>query len=347
MTVLDPAGTVPAPSFDHLLALSDGIGTFEHAEHAVPRRLHGYCTDDVARVLLVTVREPAPGPEVVALGRTALRFLVAAQGVTGLVRNRRRVDGRWSGPPTTDDCWGRSLHALGTAARSGRDPWTRQMAIATFGHSAARRSSWPRAMAFAALGAADVLAGDRHHAGARSLLVDAVQVIDRPSASATWPWPELRLTYANATLAEALLAAGAALDRPDVTERGLMLLRWLLERETIEGHLSPTPVGGAGPGDATPGFDQQPIEVAAMADACARAAALTGDPRWDEGLDLAVRWFLGGNDAAAVMWDPITGGGYDGLHATGPNRNQGAESTIALISTLQIARRRAVHDAHG
>jgi hypothetical protein len=38
------------------------------------------------------------------------------------------------------------------------------------------------------------------------------------------------------------------------------------------------------------------------------------------------------------MWDPDTGGGYDGLHATGPNLNQGAESTIALISTLQHAR---------
>ena len=32
------------------------------------------------------------------------------------------------------------------------------------------------------------------------------------------------------------------------------------------------------------------------------------------------------------MWDPATGGGYDGLHADGPNLNQGAESTLALIS---------------
>jgi hypothetical protein len=37
------------------------------------------------------------------------------------------------------------------------------------------------------------------------------------------------------------------------------------------------------------------------------------------------------------MWDPATGGGYDGLQATGANLNQGAESTLALISTLQVA----------
>jgi hypothetical protein len=39
------------------------------------------------------------------------------------------------------------------------------------------------------------------------------------------------------------------------------------------------------------------------------------------------------------MWDPNTGGGYDGLHADGVNSNQGAESTLAAISTLQHAHR--------
>jgi hypothetical protein len=35
------------------------------------------------------------------------------------------------------------------------------------------------------------------------------------------------------------------------------------------------------------------------------------------------------------MWDQETGGGYDGLTLHGPNLNQGAEATLALISTLQ------------
>jgi len=49
-------------------------------------------------------------------------------------------------------------------------------------------------------------------------------------------------------------------------------------------------------------------------------------------------WFLGDNDAGTPMWDPATGGGYDGLTRQGPNLNQGAESTLALISTLQHLR---------
>ncbi len=53
---------------------------------------------------------------------------------------------------------------------------------------------------------------------------------------------------------------------------------------------------------------------------------------------IAAAWFDGDNDTGARMWDPATGGGYDGLEATGVNLNQGAESTIALISTRQQAR---------
>lgn len=193
-------------------------------------------------------------------------------------------------------------------------------------------------MAFAALGAAEVLAVDPSHNRARLLMLDAVTTIGPPSRDPDWPWPEPRLTYANAALAQALVAAGDLLERSDIVDDGITMLRWLLRRETVDTHLSPTPVGGSGPGDSPPAFDQQPIEVAAMADACRRAHAVTGDAEWLAGIDMAARWFAGDNDAATPMWDPTTGGGYDGLHAWGPNLNQGAESTLALVSTLQHAR---------
>ena len=93
------------------------------------------------------------------------------------------------------------------------------------------------------------------------------------------------------------------------------MLGWLLDLETRDGHLSVTPVGGWALGERRPGFDQQPIEVAALADACARAFRLTGDARWAQGVERAVGWFLGDNDAGTPLYDPSTGGGYDGLHA--------------------------------
>jgi hypothetical protein len=193
-------------------------------------------------------------------------------------------------------------------------------------------------MAFAALGADEVLTAHPDHRGARDLLGDAVAVLRDRRSDAAWPWPEARLSYANAVLPDAMIAAGVALDRASLVDDGLDLLGWLLDTETNDGHLSVTPVGGRGPGDPRPKFDQQPIEVATLADACARASRHTGIDRWAVGVAAAVDWFLGDNDAHAPMWDPASGGGYDGLRADGPNLNQGAESTLALISTLQHGR---------
>lgn len=326
-----------APSFAHISALTDRFGTYEHAAFSRPRREHGYCADDVARVLVVAAREPHPTRAVRDLARGSLRFLADAQGVTGASRNRRSSTGRWRGRRGVEDCWGRSMWAFGTAAASDNERWLGDAGLAYFEHGCQQRSSWRRTMAFAALGAAAVLSVDPNHRRARALLSDTATVIGPPALDPAWPWPEPRLAYANAVLPEAMLAAGAALERPKLVGDGLNLLGWLLARETRDGHLSVTPAGGAGPKDHGPRFDQQPIEVAAMADACARAHALTGDDRWVDGVRMAAAWFAGDNDAAIPMWDPVTGGGYDGLEAGGANQNQGAESSLALIATRQRA----------
>jgi hypothetical protein len=329
---------ISASSFDHLALMSDGIGTFEHADLGEPRRAEGYCTDDMARLLVVVAREPEPTRTAVALGRLAFRFLADAQGVTGRVRNRRCEGGRWLDRRGVEDCWGRSVWAFGSAARHAPEDWMRQSAMSYFDSGAQQRSPWPRSMAFAALGAAEVLAVVPRHDRARHLLADAVTAIGPLGADDDWPWPEPRLTYANAALTETLIAAGELLERPDVLDDGLSLLRWLVKRETIDGHYSPTGVGGAGPHDHSPAFDQQPIEVAAMADACARALRSTGNDEWRQVIERTAAWFGGANDAGAVMWDPETGGCYDGLERDGVNQNQGTESTLALIATMQRAR---------
>jgi hypothetical protein len=319
--------------------MTDHRGTFEHAEFAAPRREHGYCTDDMARLLVVAAREPVGDSGVAALVRLALQFVSDAQGTSGGVRNRMNQHGHWEDLPKVEDAWGRAIWGLGTAAAYSEVEAIRLRAADRLGQAAWQRSRWPRAMAFAALGAAEVLSVMPDHGPARSLLSDAAGAMARPGADAAWPWPEERLTYANAVLPEAMIAAGAMLGQGPLLQQGLDLLGWLLEHETVAGHMSVTPAGGARSGDVGPGFDQQPIEVAALADACARAATVDGSPLWPRGVAAAVAWFLGDNDARAVMWDPLTGGGFDGLETDGVNGNQGTESTLALLSTLQHAQR--------
>ncbi len=323
-------------SFAHLRRLTDAGGLYEHACGTAPRPEHGYCVDDVARALVVTCRES--GSDVDDLRERYLAFVLAAQLPDGRFRNRRGADLAWQdAPPDTvdvEDCWGRALWGLGAAVARGSQP-----ALAAFERGARWRTPHPRAMAFAAFGAADVLAVLPDHGPSLDLLRAAATVIGRPATDRAWPWPEERLTYANAAIPEALFAAGKALRDPSLVADGRRLLSWLLDVQTRDGHLSVVPVGGWGPADIGngPGYDQQPIEVAALADACARAFTVAGNPRWTAGLELAASWFRGANDAGSPLLDAESGGGCDGLHADGRNENQGAESTIALISTLQHA----------
>jgi hypothetical protein len=328
----------PVPVFDHLIRLTDDHGLFEHARFSVPRRSHGYCVDDVARALVVVCRESDAGFTVRRLERRYLDFVMAAVAPSGACHNRMDVDGTWRDEPAVGDWWGRAMWGLGVAAVHAHSESARLAALETFRIAAQQRSKDSRAMAYAALGAAEVLRIEPAERAARDVLKAAVRCIGPLGADPRWPWPESRLRYANGTVAEALIVAGAALHDPATLERGLALLDFLLKIETREGHLSVTPVGGRGRDEVGPRFDQQPIEVAALADACVSAYRANEDPCWLARVRLAWNWFLGQNDASTPMFDAVTGGGYDGLEAAGPNLNMGAESTVAMLSTAQHAR---------
>jgi hypothetical protein len=334
--------TFAAPAFTHLRRLTDQGGLYEHAELDVPRPEHGYCVDDVARGLVVVCRPTGQGGVQHDLVEQYLRFVIDAQRADGAVVNRRGADLRWNGQACFEDCWGRALWGLGAVVASPADVVLREQALAAFEVSAVGRSPWTRSMVFAGLGAAEVLRVAPGHPAAVDLLRAAAAQVGVAATEADWPWPEARLRYANAALPEVLIAAGELLDDPVSLATGLALLSWLLEHETRDGHLSVTPVEGRGPGEDRRGGDQQPIEVVALADACARAHDVTGDRRWAAAVDLAASWFFGANDAGVWMADARTGAGYDGLQPHGRNENQGAESTLALISTQQQSRRLAL-----
>jgi len=237
------------------------------------------------------------------------------------------------------DWWGRALWGLGSTAAHADRAWVRTAAGTLFDSAARHRSPAQRAMVFAALGAAEVLARQPQDGPARRLLDATVSAIGPIPARPEWPWPESRLRYANAAVAEALIAAGSLLSDEDVLADGLRVLEWLVDLQTHQGWLSVVPARGWVQGEVAPGFDQQPIEVAALAAACSRAHAVTGAARWAGVVRLARDWFLGVNDARTPLAG-TTGGCADGLRADGVSTNQGAESTLALLHTCQLERHR-------
>lgn len=338
----------PAPSLRHLDRLTDEVGVVEHARLDEPRPDLGYCTDDAGRALAIASRLSSD-PAAQRVATVALRFLAQAHDRAGVFRLRLGADHTWTDDPPSDDASGRALFGLGVATACA--PWrdAREAALDLFDRAAGFRSEHPRALGYAILGAAAVLEAIPGHPAARRLIAEAAGELPQPIEDRRWPWPERRLTYANALLPEAALAAAVSLRRREAAHRALEQLRWLVDEESREGRFSFTPVGGRGPGDVKPAFDQQPIEAWAMADACTRAYACTRDPRWADATRQAASWFVGANDAGMPMFDAGTAGGFDGLEHGGVNRNQGAESTLAFVATMATvssAERMAARSAH-
>src|SRR5580658_2754820 len=118
----------PVPNFGHLVSMTDDRGTFEHALYRQPRREHGYCTDDMARVLVVATREASGTPALRHLAVLSLRFLLEALEPQGKCRNRMNQRGTWHDSPSRDDCWGRCVWGLGTAASHSDDEEIRHRA---------------------------------------------------------------------------------------------------------------------------------------------------------------------------------------------------------------------------
>ena len=327
---------LPSPAFDHLERLTDSRGLWEHARGSTPRTEHGFCTDDNARALVVTSRQPAPTDGVIALAATYLDFVLEARTENGRFHNRRAAGGAWTDDVGGDDTQGRAWWALGTVARLGATAQMRRAGADAFATCAWPGSPHLRANAYAVLGAVEMLAAEPGHSAAADLLERTSGVI-AGAALGRIPWPEDRLSYDNARLPEALLAAGATLGRRRLTAVGIRLLEWLVRIESHGDRFSFTPGTGCTPGDARPGFDQQPIEAWAMAEACHRAWSVTGDGVWKVRALKAAQWLMGRNDNGLVLYDEATGATRDGLMEHSVNDNRGAESTLAGIGALQIA----------
>lgn len=334
------------PSLSHLSQLCDDTGLIEHAWFSVPRRESGYTTDDNGRLLVVMARADwsvlgeQVGAEAIRLANVGLSFLKHASLPEGHgFRNRMSFERRWIDARGSDDSYGRALWGLGTLAARTEHPELREAAHTLFWSNYLLQSVHSRAVAYAILGTAEMASLDGSIALRRQLRHWANRLPKRTGGSGFegWLWPEERLTYDNARLPESLIRAGQVLKDQALIDFGLSLLEWLVAVETSrEGngnHFSFTPIGGRGPGDTGPAFDQQPLEAWAMVDACGAAAEVAG-AHWLEEAEKAVAWFLGRNDVHQSMIDPSTGAGYDGLTINGPNRNQGAESTLAALGAL-------------
>lgn len=344
---------IPQPKLDHLIRLTDDVGMLQHAKFIVPDRCHGYCTDDNARALIAVLMalEMLPdGDAGTELTCTYLAFLHHAfNEETGRFRNFMGFDRRWLEETGSEDCHGRAIWGLGQAVALARSEDLRAAAQALFekAHPALLGFSSPRAWSYALIGIQAYLSrfgGDSEVRRIRDQLSARLLDLYRRNAGPGWPWVEDILAYANGSIAQALILAGRSQEDPELQAAGIKSLEWLVEIQTDpRGHF--VPVGNKGwypRGGEKARFDQQPIEALAMIEACSEAYASTGESRWLATAQCCLDWFLGRNDLNVPLYDYGSGGCCDGLQSDGPNRNQGAESTLAcFLSLVHINRLRS------
>lgn len=337
---------LPEIKLNHLRRMTDGTGVLQHANYTVPDRMHGYCVDDNARALIVAVTAQDLQPLDSSLGDLAsvyLSFLgYALNEQTGRFRNFMSYDRRWLELTGSEDSHGRALWGLGIAVALGRDAGEVVYAADLFQRAldAVEHFTSPRAVAFVIIGAHAYLSrysSDSRVIRMRKILADRLMAWFRSASSEGWPWCEDILSYDNARLPQALLLSGQWLPDREMLEMGLRALDWLKQVQTDETGLHFAAIGNQGwltrDGEKAR-FDQQPIEAAAMVDACIEAFNCTREEEWIAYAYRCLNWYQGENDLRIPLCDYATGGCRDGLEAQGANENQGAESTLCWLMAL-------------
>ena len=332
---------------DHLLALVDDVGIVQHARGVIPDRSTGYCVDDTARLAIVAMglERRFGDPMYGRMLTSSLAFLLHAwhadaPGMYNFMDYQRR----WLGGPHEGDHVGRAAWALGAviADQPLREEADASLWLLSRLGPRLGAAPFPREAAFAVLGLT------RPHpsmlpAPLRKLLrtlADRLAVLYDGNRHDDWRWFEPSLTYDNARLPQALIAAGHRLGDTELTRRGLEALDWYAEECGLHTEVTRLignrwrrradgPVGLAGAEG-----DEQPVDATALVEALTDALVATGDRTYGDLAMRAFEWFLGRNHVGIPLYDAASGGCHDGLQPHGVNLNEGAESTLAFFQAL-------------
>ncbi len=327
-------------ALDHLDRMTDSTGLIQHAIYCVPRRESGYTTDDNARALRLCVRLWNRHAEDEMLKRvtTYLSFLEYARGVGRGFHNYLSYERRWLDAEGCGDCQGQAVRSLaevlGSTLPGGYRALARELIETVLPTLADLRSL--RAQAYVVLawghlwsaGVGDIEPLETVAWSAARRLAECYERALRPD----WQWFESRMTYANAVLPHALFIASKRWPKEDFLDMAQASFAFLDHQTTAEGVFWPVGNEGWYPrGEEKASYDQQPVEAVTMAETAQAAFEVLGTDEYLAAFHRAHGWFHGQNSLRQPLVDVPRGACCDGLQASGVNRNQGAESTLAYL----------------
>lgn len=338
---------LPKVKTEYLSKLTDKTGIIQHAKYSIPNFKDGYCLDDNARALILTVlleSTPFYNEEIKNLQETYAAFInYAFDEDKRFFRNLLAFERKWTEDKGSEDSNGRALWALGTVINRSKNQHLQNWAAEVFTRALniADGFTSPRAWAFVLLGISEYLSkfgGDRVVNQIRDDLEKKLINIYKIVSSEDWNWFENYLTYSNAKLSFGLIASAVVSGNQEALSVGLDSLKWLCKiQKSAIGNFAP--IGNDGfytRGQKSAWFDQQPIEAFSTVAATLKAYEATKDNQWLKEARLAFEWFLGRNDNQISLVDHNSSACRDGLHIDRANSNMGAESTLSYLLSLSL-----------
>ncbi|MFZ4520941.1 MAG: glycosyltransferase [Bacteroidales bacterium] len=342
---------LPSINLEHLRNLTTPTGMIQFSKVNQPDISTGYTLDDNARALVASCMYFNLTGDEECMGniQTYLSFIGHCQQPLGNFLNYTNKDNAFTAQNNKvnlDDSNGRAVWALGyLLSLDGLLPASiTSEAQSILQHSLKHLYTIhsTRAMAFAIKGlfySQSAVKSPENLVLIRTFANRLVQMY-KHEATPDWAWYEGYLTYANSILPEALLYAWQLTDEPVYKEIAISSLDFLLSQIFNKNGIEViSNKNWLQKGEVAGHFGEQPIDVAYTIMTLSQFYDEFSDESYDERMRIAFNWFLGKNRLHQIIYNPCTGGCYDGLEETHVNLNQGAESTVSyLMARLTMER---------
>jgi uncharacterized protein YyaL (SSP411 family) len=166
-------------------------------------------------------------------------------------------------------------------------------------------------------------------------LADRLVQMYKHESDENWEWFESYLTYGNSILPEALLCAYFTSGNLVYKKIAQTSFDFLLSKIFTENDIKViSNQGWLHNGETviiSKNGGEQPIDVAYTILALHKFYAVFNEEEYLQKMEIAFSWFLGNNHLNKIIYNPCTGGCYDGLEEDYINLNQGAESTLSYL----------------
>jgi len=334
---------LPPMKLNHVKAMTTEVGMIQFSKINQPDIKSGYTLDDNARALIATcmyLKNTGDKTCIINI-RKYLTFIIFCQQTDGDFLNyvdRNELFTDQNAEVNLDDSNGRAIWALGYLV-SQRSILPKELVLeaeSTLQRALTRISvvKSTRAMAFAIKGIFyyQKVAGSAQNIELVKTFANRMVQMYKHESSKNWEWFEGYLTYANSILPEAMLYAWLMTDDSTYKNIAKISLNFLLSHTfNANGIEVISNRKWFQKGQEHGHFGEQPIDVAYTIMTLGIFYDIFQDDDYLQKLKIAFNWFLGNNRLQQIVYNPCTGGCYDGMEETHVNLNQGAESTLSYL----------------